>query len=434
MAYEKTNTWESLDFKALGDFLDTKTVECTVFYESHLDAATKAIKMTSEEVEEFQARQSELSEATKKWEVLREADGEFQKRVAEMQSRAKVTPPPTHSGNEGNENGQPDKRMVKSLGEWLTEDESYLKTVQLGHTGGQQYKINIVEADLSSSMKASTIGIGAGYEPAVTRGPVVVDFAVRRPVVADLIPQDTTTQSTIEYMRQTTFENAAGVVAESGTKQQSDVKWTKVQQPVQVIATYFVVTVQQLDDVPGFRALLDRQGTIMLQLAEEVELLQGNGTPPQLGGFYNTANVQTQATGADANQPQDAIYKAFTLVRHTGFAEPTGVVLNPDNWTPIRLAKTLNGEYLWGSPSEAGPERIWGKPVVVTTAATSGTGLTGDFQLYSHISRKMGVTIVIGYINAQLITNEQTVRVEERLSLEIYRPSAFCKITGLPTS
>lgn len=429
MAYEKTNAWESLDFKALGDFLDTKTVECTVFYESHLDAATKAIRMDTDEVKEFQERQSELSEATKKWEVLRESDAEFQKRVIEMQNRAKVTPPPTHRGNEGG-NGDIDNRTVKSLGEWFIEDQRYLSQAKAGHTSGNPYSVNLETA----SLKASTISTAAGYEPSVTRGPVVVDFAVRRPVVADLIPQDTTTESTIEYMEQTTFENAAAVVAQSGTKQQSDVKWTKQQQPVQVIATYFVVTMQQLDDVRGFRSLLDRQGEVMLGLAEEVELLQGNGTPPNLGGFYNKSGVQTQATAGDVNQPQDAIYKAFTLVRHTGFAEPTGVVLNPDNWTPIRLAKTLNGEYLWGSPSEAGPERVWGKPVVVTTAATSGTGLTGDFQLYSHISRKMGVTIVIGYINAQFITNESTVRVEERISLEIYRPSAFAKITGMPTT
>jgi HK97 family phage major capsid protein len=423
MAYEKTNTWESLGFKELATFLDTKTDEAKSFYESKKDQSTGDIKMTQDDVTEFQVRNEELADATKKWETLRVSDEAFQKQLANMQMRTQVVRPPMHNGLPPGIDA--DKPQVKSLGDWFAEDNEYKTRAARNHNNGDKYTIHLPNADV----KATTVSTTSGYAPAITRGPVVVDYAVRRPVVADLIPQDNTTETTIEYMEQTTFENAAATVAESGTKQQSDVKWTKRQQPVQVIATYFVVTNQQLDDVPGFRSLLDRQGSLMLMLAEETELLQGNGTPPALDGFYNKTNVQTQAKGSDNSW--DAIYRAFTKVRHTGFAEPTGVVIHPNDWTDIRLARTLDGIYLWGSPSEAGPERVWGKPVVVTTAATEGTALTGDFQLYSHISRKMGVTIIIGYINAQLITNEQTVRVEERLSLEIYRPSAFCKITGL---
>lgn len=422
--YERTDSWKSLAFKPLGDWLDAKTKEAEDFYKSHQDQTSGGLKMTTDEVKEFQERQLDLADATKHWETLRVSDADFQKTLDAMKMRNQVNRPPMHAGNE---DGKDQGAQIKSLGDWFVEDNEYKARTERGHNNGDKYTIHLAEA--GGAVKATTVSTSAGFEAPITRGPVVVDYAVRRPVVADLIPQDNTTQSTIEYMEQTTFENAAATVAESGTKPQSDVKWTKRQQPVQVIATYFVVTNQQLDDVPGFRSLLDRQGTLMLMLAEESELLTGNGTPPALAGFYNKSGVQSQAKGSDNSW--DAIYRAFTKVRHTGFAEPTGVVIHPNDWTDIRLARTLDGIYLWGSPSEAGPERIWGKPVVVTTAATEGTALTGDFQLYSHISRKMGVTIIIGYINAQLISNEQTVRVEERLSLEIYRPSAFCKVTGL---
>jgi HK97 family phage major capsid protein len=149
-------------------------------------------------------------------------------------------------------------------------------------------------------------------------------------------------------------------------------------------------------------------------------------------GFYVKSGTQSQS--AAGIRSADAFYLAMAKVRHIGFAEPTGHVIHPDNWSPIRLMKTLDGQYIWGNPSEAGPERLWGKPVIVTTAATANTGLTGDFQLYSHISRRMGITIIVGFVNDDMIKNQRTVVIEMRESLEIKRAAAFCLVPNLTTA
>jgi HK97 family phage major capsid protein len=185
-----------------------------------------------------------------------------------------------------------------------------------------------------------------------------------------------------------------------------------------------------MDDIPGIQGVINSRLTLMLELAEESELLTGSGTTPHLMGFLNKSGVQSQAKGADP--APDAVMKAMVKVQWTGFADPSGIVFNPTDWMNIKLLRDTTGQYIWGHPSEQGPERIWAMPIVKTPAMTLGTALTGDFGLYSHISRKMGLQFDTSDQHSTFfVENKVMLRLEERLSLEIYRAAAFCLVTGL---
>lgn len=425
MAYDRTDSWKSMDFKNLGGFLATKREELKTFFEEHKKDG--GFDMTAEEVADVRARNDELGDATKRWEELRELDSAFQENVKalrELNAPDYKYPHPTGS------DGPAQQPQTKSIGERFSGSELYLKAVGHKHNPMTQYTVEIPDI-FPLSVKVDPITTAAGYAPFSPRTNVVVDYALRRPVVADLIPTDPTSNPQIIYMEQTEFTNNADTTAEGAAKPQSRVQWTQRTVNVVKIATYMVVTDEQLDDVPGFRAEIDRSGTLMLQLAEEEKLLRGPGGD-DMTGFYVKSGTQTQS--AAGIRSADAFYLAMAKVRHIGFAEPTGHIMHPDNWTPIRLMKTLDGQYIWGSPSEAGPERLWGKPVIVTTAATANTGLTGDFQLYSHISRRMGITIIVGFINDDMVKNQRTVVIEMRESLEIKRAAAFCLVPNLTTT
>lgn len=282
-----------------------------------------------------------------------------------------------------------------------------------------------------SGMEAKTLSTSADLPPQADRRPGIVDLAQEtRPTVLDLFLQGTTTAQALEYFEETTFTNNAAAVAEGGTKPESALDFTLRSDSVRKVATWIPVTKEMLDDVPTFESYLRGRLGFMVERAEEAQVLSGDGVAPNILGILNRTGVQTQAKGADP--VPDAIYKAMTKVRNTGFAEPTALVMHPNDWQDVRLLRTADGVYIWGSPADAGPDRIWGMNVRVTTGMTENTALVGAFRPYGQVFRREGLRIDISNSHSTFfVENKLAVLAETRLALAIYRPSAFATITGI---
>lgn len=389
------------------------------------------LDFTSEEVEDIRRKNAELSDLGAKYDVLAEVEAiaSRTKAAQELARQAAPTVPfQTGAGDPANlQTMWQNQPQRKSIGRQFVEHGGYTNSEHSGKS--VRFSVDMDKLDLTEAFFKATL-TETSFVPANPRTNILIPSAQRRLVVADLIPQTTTTLQIINYMRETTFTNNAATVAEGATKPESALAYTQIASPVQKIATTLPLTEEVLDDVPSMESMVNDRLSLMIQLEEEVELLSGSGTPPDLTGFYNTSGIQTQAKSTDP--APDAAYKAMTLVRNTvGFADPSAWIFHPTDWQNIKLLRTTTGEYIWGNPADMGPDRLWGLPVVQTIAATLGTGLTGDFRMYSHISRRMGLRIDVGFINDDFTKNLLRLRAEERLSLEVYRPTAFCTVTGL---
>lgn len=271
---------------------------------------------------------------------------------------------------------------------------------------------------------------GAGWAPETTRTGKLVEYGVAPLMVTDIIPTTGTQQAAVVYMEETTRTNAAAETAEGGTYAESAFALTQRTSPVQKIAHFIPVTDEQLEDVAQVRGYLDNRMRFGLQQRTNTQILAGDGIAPNLEGLLNRSGIQTQALGGDT--VPDAVYKAMTKVRVVGFAIPNAVVMHPNDWQGIRLLRTADGIYIWGSPSEAVPERIWGLPVVQDQAETENTALVGDFANFTELAIRRGVEVKVSDSHSDyFVKGKQAIRADYRAALQLYRATALCTVTGI---
>jgi HK97 family phage major capsid protein len=236
----------------------------------------------------------------------------------------------------------------------------------------------------------------------------------------------------VQYMKETTFTNAAAAVLEGGLKPESALVFASATSPVQKIAHWIPVTEEMLEDFAQTQSIIDARLRLGLALTEEDELLNGGGVAPHLLGFMNLPGLSAAvARGTDSNQ--DAIFKQIMAIAATVFITPDAIVANPVNWQAIQLTKSATGNYLGSGPwAPPQPPVLWGLPVAVTPSIVAGTAMVGGFSSCSQIFRRGGVRVEASNSHASFFVNNLVaVRAEERLALAVYREAAFGKVTGL---
>ncbi|GAB3117850.1 hypothetical protein GCM10027160_29030 [Streptomyces calidiresistens] len=270
---------------------------------------------------------------------------------------------------------------------------------------------------------------GAGWAPETTRTGRLVEAATRPIQVIDFIPGTTTAQAAVVYMEETVFQNNAEEVAEGEAYPEAQLELTERDSPVRKIGTWLPITDEQLEDETQAAGYVNNRLPFMIRQRLDYQILNGDGDAPNLRGVNNVTGILTQSKGADPTP--DAIYKGMTLVRVEGQAIPNLVVLSPYDWQNIRLLRTADGVYIWGNPSEAGPERIWGLPVTQAQAQPAGAGLVLDTS-FLELAVRRGVDVQITNSHADFfVRGRQAVRADIRAAFVVYRPAAIARISGL---
>ena len=246
--------------------------------------------------------------------------------------------------------------------------------------------------------------------------------------VRALVPGGRTSSGAIEYIEETSFTNAAAVVAEGAAKPKSDKVFTPRTSVVRTIAHYFKMSEQTFDDLPFLAAQVENNGIWGVQTVEDNQLLNGSGAPPNLQGFNTVATAAPAPAPATGATVVDAIGTAIFDLAAKGYIAD-GTVVNPADWGHVSMLKNSLGNYIFSNPLTWGAgASLWGTKLVASANQAAGTFLTGAFQGHAQILDREDVHVQIANQNEDdFIKNMVTILIEERLALVIYQPKAFEK-------
>lgn len=260
----------------------------------------------------------------------------------------------------------------------------------------------------------------------------IIEPGTRTLRIRNLLPIGQTNAAIIFYMKEESVtDNATSQVTQGSLKGESDFTFNRESAEVVTIAHFVKVSTQMLEDVSMLRSYINTRMRFLLLQEEEQELLYGDGTPghlnglvPQATAFDATLLADLAVTGAT---DIDRLRAAMLQVELAEYAA-TGFVMNPFNWAALELRKDGENRYIFSTPQNGGIPRMWGLPVVSTTAMTRGTFLTGAFMLGAQIWDKMQAAVQISTEDDDNFRrNLATIRAEERLGLTVYRPESFVK-------
>ena len=340
---------------------------------------------------------------------------DLDKRIVEMNNEIielqKASQRPRYGGSE----------PAKSLGQQFVESEQYKSMISRDAKSSDPFMVKGLTSDPASA--------GVLVEP--YRYPQIIGPQDRPLRIRDLLPVATTTSNAIEFVEETGFVNEADVVPEGELKPESDLTFDLKTESVKTIAHWIPATRQIIADAAQLRSYIDQRLVYGLKLKEESKLLYGSGTGGDIQGIMTHPDIQTYdwSTGQVGDTKIDAVRRAITKARLAEYPV-TGIVMNPQDWEDIELAKGDDGRYIWVTVTEGGQQRLWRVPVVDTTAVQAGECLLGAFQMGAMIWDREQASIRVSEHHDDYFTrNMVAVLCEERLAFTIFRPESFVAVT-----
>jgi len=315
-----------------------------------------------------------------------------------------------------------ERKAVLSLGDAYVKSEEFGRAAAAkfrGVTEGYEFKAEPTVIDEATALANLVIAQRVNQIEPLASFPATV---------ADLLPVIPTGANAVSYYTETSETHTIAGASEGAEKGNFTLAGAQVSDEVEVIAGMAAVTRQTLEDAPFMAGFVNTRMTKALRVVEENEIIDGNGTSPQLNGILaRTTSVQAQGT----DTVFDAIYKAADKCFTAGGYFADGIVINPTDWQPLALAKDANDRYYGTGPFAAAVgETLWGLKVVRSNVITASTVLVGAFGSGAFLARNGGVTIRTSDSHSDYFKkNKIAVLIEERVALGVPAPLAFCELT-----
>ena len=232
------------------------------------------------------------------------------------------------------------------------------------------------------------------------------------------------TSNMVNSLREASWTNSAAEVSQGAAKPESDVTFEQYNVPITTVAHWIKISNQLLADAPAVVAYIESRLRDGLEQRIEAQLINGNGTSPNLSGLTDSGNYTAYTPTSD-----DLLVDAINRIKYTMWAAgnmPDTVVVNPADWGAMeRTRETSGGAYLYGLPGTGAQMNPFGLNVVLSNHLTQGKVLVARLSDSAVLYNRSGAVVEMGFVGNDFTNNLITLRAEQRLGLGCDRPAGI---------
>ena len=286
-------------------------------------------------------------------------------------------------------------------------------------------------------IKAADMTMANAYTGVVAGETVIEDFKFdpsRSVHIRTLLPIGNTDAQTIRFPKESAYDDGAAATAQGSAVGQSDFDITATSVNVEKIGTFMRITEEMLEDTPGLSSYLSARVPGKVLSVEDTEILNGDGSSPNLDGLFTDGTAFITSGGAfddavESANEFDVLIAALNQLALANYQADT-ILLNPTDFHKIVLLKSTANEYLKNQIIQGIQPAINGVPITLNTAVTAGKFLVGNLAQASQLWVRDGLGIEFSREDS---TNFRdgfvTVRAQERVALTNYSPNAIVQGT-----
>lgn len=294
----------------------------------------------------------------------------------------------------------------------------------VGTSGG----VKALSREQFKTLVSVTVSGGNVPQPLADRQNLIVPLPLAGLDFLSVINTATTDSDVVEWLEETTYTNAAAETAEGSSSPESALAFTKRTANVQDVTHFIPMTRRSMADAAYVESWVNSRLVDGVRRRLQTQVLNGNGTGNNFAGIYGNANIGTVDRSDLAVDMLESLHKCVTTIRVNAFQEPDFIGIHPNDYETIRLAKASTaGMYQFGSPAATGPVTVWGVPVIVHAAFTSGTPLVGVGSQATLWIRE-GLSVAASDSHSDYFIKKQVALMASvRAAFGITQPKAFAK-------
>jgi HK97 family phage major capsid protein len=286
-----------------------------------------------------------------------------------------------------------------------------------------------IKADMT--MAADYTGVVAG-ETVV--GAIKYDPS-RSQHIRSLIPQGSTDAQTIRFPKESGYSDNAAATAQGSALGQSDFDITATSVNVERIGTTMRITEEMLNDTPQLSSYLSARVPGKVLAIEDNEIMNGDGSSPNLDGLFTDGTAFTTSSGGlfyqaiESANEYDVIVVALNQLSLLNY-QADSILVNPTDLHKIVLLKSTANEYLRQQIYTGVQPTIMGIPVTTNTAVPNGKFLVGNLAQATQLWIRENLAVSFSRENSDNFEkNFVTVKCQERVALTNYQPNAIVQGT-----